>query len=191
MVDEVEIDTIVASYIFKYDINSGNYDGLRPQIKKQLAILEEFIQNNINEQKEISTRIKELKLSVLKVSEGSGVPRSTINVNPETLRVYIEKRINEIQVSDDILSINKAKNQNEENDFLKEYLNKTQNHLVMNEIYELKIEELENEIRNLYRTQEGMVLEISRLQKENDSLQHELRKIRMNNVVPIGKSLFE
>ncbi|MCY9692207.1 hypothetical protein [Paenibacillus alginolyticus] len=188
MVDELDIDTIVASFVVKYAINSGNYEGLRPQIRKQLADLEEFIQNNINEQKEISTRIKELKLSVLKVSDGSGVARSTINVNSDTLKVYIEQRINEIQVSDDILSINKTKNQNEENGFLKDYLNKTQDHLVMNEIYELKIEELENEIRNMNRTQEGMVLEISRLQRENDSLQHELRKNRMKNVVPIGKS---
>lgn len=83
----VRIREIVDKHVKAYGI--GALENQTLKIQEQLIIMEEFIQAFIQEQINITQKLKEYeKINLLSISTGSGVPRSSIYNNPNTLQVY-------------------------------------------------------------------------------------------------------
>jgi hypothetical protein len=184
MAEENGTGQIVRKYINKYNINNGNYEQLRPNLKKQLSKIEKYIQHCIKTQQDLASRIKDSKLHIAKMSSGIGLSRGTIYNNRDTLKKYIEGRIKEVE-SEDILSVNKMLKQQQEVEQLRDYLDKTQLHLVQNEINESKIEELEDYVDHLVKIQQAHVEKISKSESENMELVYKLRRKGESNVIAI------
>jgi hypothetical protein len=185
MSNKTKISEIVEDYIEKYRINDGNYENIRNTTKKHLINIEKFLQSYINYIEELANKVKKSKLNLLTITQNTAISRSTVYNNPDILKVYIEKRIDEIE-SKDILSLNKLDKKEKEIIELREYLENIQIHLVKTEILEAKINELEKEIGDLKATDEAHIMEISRLKKENQRLLLELNRNRANNVIGLN-----
>ncbi|HFO1035176.1 TPA: hypothetical protein ACHIRZ_004465 [Bacillus paranthracis] len=186
MVNEYEIRNLTKNFIEMFQINSGEFESLRPKIQEQLLQVEAYFQDFIQEQKVMAIRIKNNKLNLVKVVRESGLQRSTVYNNADTLKKYIEERIYDVE-KEDILSIQKNVRQEEDMFFLRSYLEKLQLQIVEDEVNEIKIEELEYEYSKLNDVNIDLLRQIFELKQENQELQQQLRKIKSKDVVPLIK----
>ncbi|MGO4348134.1 hypothetical protein AB4Z45_21820 [Paenibacillus sp. MCAF9] len=181
-----EIDNIISTFIIKYNIENGNYDDLDLKVKEKFNKIETYIQDFIQQQCNLSKAIKKSKLTLLDVSQGSGISRSSIYAKADILKKYIDERIGEIE-REDILSLNeKGKLENELHQ-LREYTRKLEIHIIENVILENKIEQLEKQLKHLNDSKEIYSQEVAKLMNENDSLKYRIRKLEKNNVIPLPR----
>ncbi|WP_067730759.1 hypothetical protein [Oceanobacillus damuensis] len=182
MGNQPEIRESVKERTKKYGI--GELDQQRNNIQEQLIKIEENFQNVISEQNHVKKRVKQLtKHNILSVSEATNIPRATINNNPNTLKFYIEKRIEEIQ-KEDILGIDKAKQSIEKNEFFSGLVEDFKLQFVERYELELQIEYFEKELKTKLQQIEKLTRDKTELEQENQQLKRQLNKAKVK-VVPI------
>lgn len=155
-------------------------------VQKQLVQIEVFLQEFCLHQKQLSQQIKKFsKLSILSVSLGAKVPRSQINLNINTLKLYIENRIMEIEKKD-ILEIKMHARLKSEKRELEKYLDGLQQQIV--DAFELKLhlEGLESENNRLIRQMESRQKDVQKLEEENSKLRKYLREYNQKKILPIN-----
>ncbi|MCP1450336.1 hypothetical protein [Priestia megaterium] len=184
MGNEYELNELVRSNIRKYNINGGVYESLRPKVQDQLYKIEYYIQSYIQEQIELVSKIKASKLSLAGVITASELQRSTVYNNADTLKKYIEERINDIE-SQDILSIRKITKQKEDIEFLKQYLENLELRLVQEEINENKIMELESQYSFISKCNIELQKEAFQLRQQNNILTKEITALKKNNIISL------
>ncbi|MEE3892818.1 hypothetical protein [Priestia megaterium] len=184
MGNEYELNELVRSNIRKYNINGGVYESLRPQVQDQLYKIECYIQSYMQNQIELLSKIKASKLNLAGVVSASGLQRSTVYNNADTLKKYIEERINEVE-SKDILSLQKAAKHAKEIEFLKQYLENLESKLIQEEIKEYKITELESEYSYISKQNIELQKENNNLQQQNRILAQEIILLKKKNVIPL------
>ncbi|MGG0433214.1 hypothetical protein ABEY51_11535 [Priestia megaterium] len=183
MEGETNVRDIVVKYLGTHKINNGKLETLREKVQKHLIVIESYFQDYIEIQEDISLKIKDMNLSVANVCDRTNIPRSSIYNNSDTLKVYIEERIKEIEQIDK-LSINKHKKIQTDMELLKKYLDNTAIRLVENNILQSKITQLEEEVLTLNQINDRNGLEIGRLQNENEKLKFDLLKLKKKDVLP-------
>lgn len=185
MPNDNEIKNAVMQCIKKYNIKNGDFSKLSDKLTEQLILFESYIQGFLEKQKELkSERKKYGKLTLLNAVEGAGLPRSTVYYNKDTLKIYIEERLKEVE-KEDVLNISKMAKLQEDFEELKSYLQKFQKNLVENQFLEMKIKELENELAQVNVINETMALDLSKKTQENEKLKFELQKNKKRNIAAI------
>jgi hypothetical protein len=170
---ENRIIELVKINVNKYTI--GDFEKLRPKTQEQLVQIEKSLQQFIEEQNVIAEKIKEYsKLNLLTITTISGVRRSTVYHNENTLKKYIEERIEEVK-SEDIFHLDKMKKLQLDIQFQKTYLENLQYHLIENEVLETKIRSLDTEVQDIYKHNEALMQQIFNLKQENNKLRQELK----------------
>nr|WP_304214041.1 helix-turn-helix domain-containing protein [Fredinandcohnia onubensis] len=183
-----DIENIISSYMDKYGINDGDFGSLKQVTQSHLLKIENYLQEHILNLKSLAKAIKESNLSLQKVAESIGISRTTIYNNADTIKAYIENRIVEID-EENFLSLNKFSEQQLAMQEIKTYLDKVQNNILDIEILEAKVDELQQEVKDLYETQESYIESNHSLNIEKEQLLAELRKVKQtsknNNIVSI------
>ncbi|OLN22553.1 hypothetical protein BTO30_09630 [Domibacillus antri] len=153
------------------------------KIQEQLVQIEEHLQEFRMHQKQLTEQIKQYsKLSISSISSGANVPRSQINLNTNTLKLYIEKRISEIE-KEDILKINKNEKLRSEKKELDSYIDGLRQQVVDTFEMKLYIENLEAENKRLIRQLEDRQKDIQKLEIENSKLRKTVNEFNKNKVV--------
>jgi len=185
MVFKIDIGKFVNENTVKFGI--GEIEGISSIIvQKQLVQIEEYLQEFIKKQKQLSKQIKEYsKLSKSSVSKGANVPRSQININPNTLKIYIENRIKEIEKQDNLNIKMNERLKNSKRD-LETNLNGLRQQIV--DIYELKLEleMLESANKRLILLMESRQKEIQKLEEENSKLRKILSEKSPKKILPLA-----
>jgi hypothetical protein len=154
-----------------------------PKIQEQLIQIEVFLQDFCLHQKQLREKTKQYsKLSISSVSSGANVPRSQINLNINTLKLYIENRIMEIRKID-ILNIKKYERHRGEKRELEKYTDGLRQQIV--DAYELKLrlEMLEVENNRLIGQLELRQKDVQKLEEENSKLRKSLNELNEKKVV--------
>lgn len=155
-------------------------------VQKQLVHIEEFLQEFCMQQKKLSEQVKRYsKLSILSVSVGAGVPRSQINLNINTLKLYLENRIMEIEKKD-IFNIKKHERLKSEKRELEAYLDGLRLQIV--DFFELKLrhEMLESENKRLILQNESRQKDVQKLEGENSELRKALSEFNKKKIIPLN-----
>ncbi|WP_410986375.1 hypothetical protein [Bacillus cereus] len=155
-------------------------------VQKQLVQIEKFLQEFCFNQKRLSKQLKQFsKLSISSVSTEAKVPRSQINLNINTLKLYIENRIMEIE-NKDIFNIKKQERLKSEKRELEIHLGGLRQQIV--DFFELKLrlEMLEAENKRLILQIELRQKDVYKLAEENSKLQKALNECNKKKIVPIS-----
>ncbi len=153
------------------------------KIQEQLVQIEVFLQEFCRHQKELSGQIKQSsKLTVLSISLGAKVPRSQINLNINTLKLYLENRIMEIE-KEDILNTKKYEELKSEKRRLKKYLDELQQKIVDAFELKLRLEMLEAKNKRLILHLESRQKDVQKLEEENSKLRKALSEYNKKKVV--------
>lgn len=173
----IDIKEYVNENTIKFGIGEiNNISSLK--IQEQLVQIEEYLQNLRLNQKQLTEQIKQYgKLSILSVSSGANVPRSQINLNTNTLKLYIDKRISEIE-KEDILKLKKTGKLKSEKKELDSYIDSLRQQIVDSYEMKLYIKNLEVENKRLIRQLEDRQKDIQKLEIENSKLR---RLVSENN----------
>ena len=181
----IKIEELVKENTIKFGIGKLN-DISSLTVQKQLVQIEEFLQDFCMDQMRLSEQIKQFsKLSISSVSIGAKVPRSQINLNYNSLKLYIENRIMEIEKKD-ILTIKKLGRLKSEKRELETYLVGLRQQTV--DSFELKIrfEMLEAENKRLIRQMESRHKDVQKLEEENSKLRKTLNEQNKKKIVPFN-----
>lgn|GEM_PF-3480477 len=175
-----KIKPLVESHLKQYNINPS-FSQLSDIVQNQLIEIENFFQNYINEQIILAQLLNNQKINLAKVCISTTISRSSVYNNPNVLKKYINERINDIEEKD-TLGINKTKKITRDYELLRKYIEHLKIQIIENDIFELKIEELEKEIKDLNYINKHYALENSTLHTENENLKFQLVN-KQSNVV--------
>ncbi|PEC46362.1 hypothetical protein [Bacillus sp. AFS096315] len=154
-------------------------------VRKQLIQIEEFLQEFCTYQKQLSQQINQFsKLTISSVSEGAKVPRSQIYSKINTLKLYIENRIIEINKKD-ILNTKKFEKLKCERHELETYLYGLRLQVLDFVELKLRLEMLEVENKRLIQLMESRQKDVQKLEEENSRLIKTLSKYNDKKIVPI------
>jgi hypothetical protein len=185
---DIELEEYVNENTKKYGIGELN-EISSLTIQEQLIRIEGFLQKICIKQEELNEEIKvNSKLSISSVSLGANVPRSQINLNTYTLKLYIENRVQEIKKAD-ILNIDLTKRLKSEKKELTTYINGLRQQVV--DTFELNsyIGKLEAENKRLIQQIEYRQEDIQKLELENNKLLKVLNEKDKDKIVPLGLSI--
>lgn len=179
---DIELKECVNENTLRYGIGElGEISSTK--IQEQLILLEEYLQKVCMKQRQLKEQIKQSsKLSISAVSTGAKVPRSQINLNTNTLKLYIEKRIQEIE-KEDILNINRTKKLKSEKAELSMYIDGLRQKVVDSFEMKLYIEKLEAENKRLIQQIEDRQKDIQKLEIENNKLRKEVANQNNKKIV--------
>ncbi|MGG0739569.1 hypothetical protein [Niallia taxi] len=156
------------------------------KIQKQLVQIEEYFQQFYINQKKLSEQVKEYsKLSILSVSSNAKVSRSQINLNTNTLKLYIENRIKEIEKKD-ILNTKKHERLKGEKRELGIYLDGLRQQIADSFELKLRIEMLESENKRLILQLESRHKDVRILEEENRKLRKTFNNQNKEKIVPFN-----
>ena len=173
--DAESIDSLVAKFVEDSRINNGNYNDLKPLFKEQLRQIEGCLQEMVFTREQIAVALKETKLSASKIASSAEITRAHIDNNKDILKRYIDLRIEEIE-SDDTSSLSNIKKKQEHYDEIKQWLKRTQKHLLENEVLESKITQLEQLNKSLQKELDDNYIKVNKLEVTIEKLNHKLRK---------------
>lgn len=177
----VKIEKLVIDKVSEFAI--GEFDNLRPKIQEQLLQIEKYFNELENEQEQVARRIRSLrKINLLSISKDTCVTRSSIYNNPNTLKVYVEKRLQQIQ-SKDIFSLNKVEELETKHEDLSSCLSGFQQKIAENVHLNLKINELEAELINLIKINESISKKNNSLIEENREISRRLQEKSFTKIV--------
>lgn len=155
-------------------------------VQKQLVQIEEFLQEFCMNQKQFSEQIKRFnKLSISSVSSGAKVPRSQINLNTNTLKLYIENRILEIEKKD-ILHIKKHVRLKRERRELETHIDGLRQQIVDSFELKLRLEMLEVENKRLIIQIESRQKDVQKLEEQNSMLRKTLSGNNKGKIVRLN-----
>lgn len=180
--DEARIIEQIKTYLIDFDI--VEYDYLKDATQQQLIAIEKYFNDCEQSIQKAMEVIKNTNLTLRGISKGSGVGKSTIYNNPNTLKAYIEKRINIIETSN-ILSQHNTSKYEAQNNEIKELLDKMvidivkyNNIEVENEILHKQVDEFRNRIDVMHEERIILINQMSQMEMELKAL----RK-KGNNIV--------
>ncbi|MGG2065909.1 hypothetical protein [Bacillus sp. S14(2024)] len=181
----INIKECVNENTIKFGI--GKLEGIGSLIiQRQLVQIEEFLQDFCMNQKRLNEQIKQFsKLSILSVSAGAKVPRSQINLNTNTLKLYIENRIMEIE-KEDIFNIKKHARLKNEKREIGIHLDGLQQQIVDSFELKLRIEMLEAVNKRLILQVESRQQDVQKLEEENCKLRKALNEQNQKKIVPFN-----
>ena len=186
MDSNIDIKSYVNQNTIKYGI--GELSELSSlKIQEQLVLIENYLQEFCEQQKKLAEQIKQYsKLSIFSISSGANVPRSQINLNINTLKLYIERRIQEI-TKEDTLKINSHEKLKTEKKELDLYIDGLRQEIV--DVLELKqyIDSLEGENKRLIKQLDHRQKDIQKLEIENSKLRKNLNEHNNKKILKIER----
>lgn len=179
-----EIINIIKPLLNKYDIE--NFDGLKPQTQQQLIMIEQYFQLCIEKYSNIKHRLDDFDLSIRGICKASNIGKSTVYNNPDILKKYIEKRLNEVECNISIISKPKLDALTNKVEQLQSNLDKMLIDIVEFENMRIKISNLEKTITRLETQKQIIAEEKNNYIIKNNELQKELMK-KNNKIIHINK----
>ncbi|BAH06651.1 hypothetical protein [Clostridium kluyveri] len=182
--EEREIIGIIKPLLNNYGIEE--FDALKPQTQRRLVMMEKYFQKCIEKYANIKQNIRHLDLSVRGICKGSNVGKTTVYNNPDILKKYIEKRINDIECN--VLIIPKLEFNTLVNkvELLQSNLNKMLVDIARFENMRVKVKSLEKIIANLEVQKIALQHELNKSEAEKDELQREFIR-KKSKIVSIYK----
>lgn len=179
----INIKECVNESTFKFGM--GKLDEISSvTVQNQLVQIEEFLQDFCMNQKRLREQIKPLsKLSISSVSVGARVPRSQINLNTNTLKLYVQNRILEIEKKD-ILNIKKHERLKSERRGLESHLDGLRQQIVDSFEIKLRLEMLEAENKRLIIQMESRQRDVQKLEEEKNKLLQAMSVYNKEKIVP-------
>lgn len=157
--------------------NLGDLNHYKDSTQEQFITIEQyFIETEERFHKSLK-EIKSIHFNIRGICNDINISKSTVYNNPNTLRLYIEKRINDIE-KQDLLTKNKQKKIQERTHELELFLDRAIIDQI--EFNNLKVhnEQLQVEVNRLAKKNELMSLERAELVKKLNDIELEIRKIR-------------
>ncbi|MBJ8054421.1 hypothetical protein JDS87_21340 [Bacillus cereus] len=157
--------------------NLGNLNRYKEGTQEQFITIERYF---LETEKRINKALKEVKsinFNIRGVSNAINISKSTVYNNPNTLRLYIEKRIDDIE-KQDLLSKNKQRKTQERMSELENFIDKAIIDQI--EFNNLKVhnEHLQAEVNRLAEKNKLLGLERAELVKKLNDMDLELRRLR-------------
>ena len=170
-------DVIAAARENLKQFNLGELNYYKESTQEQFITIEKYfleVEERINK---ALKEINDINFNIRGICSEINISKSTIHNNPNTLRLYIEKRIEHIEKKDVLLK-NKQEKSQERMSELESFLDRA----IINQIEfnNLKVhnEYLQNEINRLTNKEEVWNLERSSLIKKLNAMDLELRQLR-------------
>jgi len=142
---------IVTENLNKYGL--GEFMLMKQGVRSQYTQLEEYFQKCILKCDGIKKEIFSIDLSVKGVCEAVGIGRSTLYVNSDTLKVYVENRIKEIENID-----------------------------LLNEKKVVYLEEKYAIAENLFKSTKINIIRLMNVEQENETLKKKNAELEKTNV---------
>lgn len=168
--------------------NLGGLNRYKESTQEQFITIEQYFIETEKRIKKALEEIKSINFNIRGICNATKISKSTIYNKPNTLRLYIEKRIDVIE-KQDILPKSKQGKTQERMAELETFLDKSIIDQI--EFNNLKVhnEDLQDEVNRLANKNELLNLERAELVKKINEMELELRKLRnkKGNVVPYNQ----
>ncbi|MDY8161899.1 hypothetical protein [Bacillus thuringiensis] len=168
---------IVATQECLKQFNLGDLSFYKESTQEQFFTIERYF---LETEERINKTLKEIKsvnFNIRGICRAINISKSTVYNNPNTLRLYIEKRIDDIE-KQDLLSKNKQRKTQERMSELENFIDK----VIIDQIEfnNLKVhnEHLQAEVHRLAEKNKLLGLERAELVKKINDMELELRRLR-------------
>jgi hypothetical protein len=168
--------------------NLGELNHYKETTQEQFMTIEEYFLKTEERINKAIEEINSINFNIRGICNEINISKSTIYNNPNTLRLFLEKRIEEIE-NQDIFSKNKAVKTQERMSDLEKFLdNAIIDQIEFNNL-KLHNDYLQNEVRLLTEKKELLTLERIHLVNKINEMESELRRLRnkKGNVVKITR----
>ncbi|BCB39957.1 hypothetical protein BCJMU51_4871 [Bacillus cereus] len=168
--------------------NLGDLNRYKESTQEQFITIEQYFLQTEERINKALEEIKSINFNIRGICNTINISKSTVYNNPNTLRLYIEERINDIE-NQDLLSKNKQGKQQIRISELEKFLDRTIIDQI--EFNNLKVhnECLQDEVNRLTERNELLGLERAKLVRRLNDMDLELRKLRnkKENVVSFNQ----
>lgn len=177
------IESIVRDRLKHYEI--GNFDDLRPLVKKQFLEIEEYISNAFKTRRDAIKTFKDNNVSIFDMSNKTSVSKATIYNNSNTLKKYIEERIKELELLEKgFYDKDKIETYEKTIQEQKMLIDKTSTQFVELNNLKILVEEVNEELKMKEKNIQDLYQTNISLQKELQNIRKELSK---NNVIKLNQ----
>lgn len=168
---------IAATQEWLKQLNLGELNRYKESTQEQFITIEQYFLETEERINKAIDEIKSINLNMRGVCTSINISKSTVYNNPNTLRLYIEKRIDDIE-RQDFFSKNKQEKTRERMSELEDFLDRAIIDQI--EFNNLKVhnEHLQGEVNRLAEKNELLGLERAELVKRLNDLELELRQLR-------------
>ncbi|MCY8938524.1 hypothetical protein [Peribacillus frigoritolerans] len=168
---------IAATQEWLKQLNLGELNRYKESTQEQFITIEQYFLETEKRINKAIDEIKSINLNMRGVCTSINISKSTVYNNPNTLRLYIEKRIDDIE-RQDFFSKNKQEKTRERMSELEDFLDRAIIDQI--EFNNLKVhnEHLQGEVNRLAEKNELLGLERAELVKRLNDLELELRQLR-------------
>jgi hypothetical protein len=170
------------------EFNLGDLKRYKENTQEQFIAIEKFFLESEKRLNKALEEIKGINFNIRGICNSINISKSTIYNNPNTLRLYIEKRIEDIEKQDLFLKNKQGKTQERLSE-LEDFLDKAIIDQI--EFNNLKVhnESLQAEVKRLFEKNELIALERINHVKKINEMELELRKLRnkLGNVIAIKR----
>lgn len=180
---------IIATQNRLQQFNLGDLSRYKESTQEQFITIEQYF---LETEKRMNTAFKEIKsidLNIRGICNAINISKSTVYNNPNTLRLYIEKRVDDIE-KQDLFSKNKQKKVQKRMSELEEFLERSIIDQI--ELNNLKVhnEQLQGEVQRLAERNELLGLERSEFVKKLNDMDLELKRLRnrKGNVISFNQN---
>jgi len=166
----------------------GELNRYKEITQEQFITIEQYFLETEDRLNKALEEIKSINFNIRGICNSINISKSTIYNNPNTLRLYIEKRINDIE-KQDLLSKNKHEKTQERMSELEEFLDKAIIDQIEFNNFKVHNEQLHSEVNKLAEKNQLLSLERAELVKKINDMELELRKLRnkKGNVVSFNE----
>ena len=190
--DDDKLKNIVVEHLNRYGL--GEFMLLKQGLRNQYIKLEEYFQECILKCERIKKEIHSIDLSVKGICEAVGIGRSTLYANSDTLKVYLENRIKEVE-NIDLLNEKKVTYLEEKYTFAEKFFEATKINIIRlmnveqeNENLKKKNAELEERSSAYFKERQELTNRIDLLERKllealhgkGDVISIDLKKSRKN-----------
>lgn len=187
--EERDLNSIIEENIKKYDINKGSFT---KKTMSQLEALESYFSDIEEKYNEAVKIINGIDITTRGIASNTGVSKSTIYGNRDTIKKYLDCRLDELAIKEIT-----SNNEKEKISKLQSDLNEVETLLNANVINFIESNDLKNENKKLKqqleRSQkrvEGLISERIELSKRIQQQEIELTKLKSkeaSNIISINK----
>lgn len=168
--------------------NLGELNRYKESTQEQFITIEQYFLETEERVNKALEEIKTTNFNIRGICNEINISKSTVYNNPNTLRLYIEKRMSDIEKQDP-LSKNKQRKTQERMSELEGFLDKTIIDQIDFNNLKLHNEHLQAEVNRLAEKNELLSLERVKLVKKQNDMDLELRRLRnkKGNVVSFNQ----
>lgn len=169
-------------------LNLGDLKHYKESTQEQFITIEKYFFGIEEQLQNALKKIKSINLNIRSVCSAINISKSTVYNNPNTLRLYIEKCISDIDTKDP-LSKKKQGRQQIRMSELEDFLDRTIIDQIEFNTLKAHNEQLQNEVNRLATKNDLLGLERTELVKKINDLELNLRKLRnkKRNVVSFSQ----